>query len=397
MLLANEIFFILLLLLQSGSLSIAILHPIDFLALQSIHKSIHDMPGSKYMSSWVFTSDPCNFTGVSCNNDKVVALNLGEPSAGSPGLFGQIDPSIGNLSSLAEFTISPGRINGSLPPSMSNLKNLRFLGISRNYISGEIPTSFGQLKQLQTLDLSYNQLTGKIPDTIGALPELSNVILSYNRLSGSIPSFQSQYLTRLNLNHNDLSGPIPSNSLPSSLEYLSLSKNRFIDPVDKLLTRLTNLNYIDLSVNRFTGCIPNIIFTFPIVNLRLQKNSFDCPIQPVSQVNISIVDLSFNKFSGEISPMFSTVENLYLNNNRFTGEVSGRFVDGLIAAKMKVLYLQDNYLRGIEIKPAMQIPVHSSFCLQHNCMVPPVQTICPLKDGRENIRPSWECLQISKP
>ncbi|KAL0459594.1 UNVERIFIED_CONTAM: hypothetical protein Slati_0586600 [Sesamum latifolium] len=369
------------------------LDPIDFLALQSIRKSLNDMPGSNYFASWDFTSDPCNFAGVYCDGNKVIALNLGDPRAGAPGLTGRLDPAIGKLSALAELTIVPGRVMGSLPHTLSQLKYLRFLAISRNFISGEIPAGLGQLRGLQTLDISFNQLSGSIPFSIGTLPALSNVIICHNRLSGSIPPFVSQTLTRLDLKHNDLSGSLSPHGLPSSLQYLSLSWNRLSGTVDRVLSRLNRLNYIDLSMNQFTGCIPVNLFSFPISNLQLQRNQFYGPVQPVDQVNIETVDLSFNRLSGEISPMFSTVQNLYLNNNRFTGEVPRSFVERLLSASIQILYLQHNYLTGMEINPRVEIPVSSSLCLQYNCMVLPVQTPCPLKAGKQKTRPTAQCVQ----
>ncbi|PSR86277.1 LRR receptor-like serine/threonine-protein kinase [Actinidia chinensis var. chinensis] len=379
--------------LQCSLLAVAMLNPIDFLALQSIRKALHDMPGSNYFSSWDFTSDPCNFAGVYCNGDKVIALNLGDPRAGSPGLIGRLDPAIGKLSDLAEFTVVPGRIIGTLPHTLSQLKNLRFLAISRNFISGEIPATLGQLRGLQTLDLSFNQLAGSIPWSIGALPALSNVILCHNRLSGSVPSFTSHALTRLDLKHNDLSGSLSPTSLPPSLQYLSLSWNRLDGSMDGLLTRLHRLNYLDLSMNRFTGSIPGSLFSFPISILQLQRNSFTGSVHPVDQVSIPTVDLSFNRLSGQISPLFSTVKNLYLNNNRFIGQVPASFVDRLLAATIQILYLQHNFLTGIEINPTAEIPLSSSLCLQYNCMVPPVQTPCPLKAGRQKTRPTSQCIE----
>ncbi|KAF7121269.1 hypothetical protein RHSIM_Rhsim13G0020500 [Rhododendron simsii] len=383
----------LLCILQCISLAFAILDPIDFLALQSIRKSLDDVPGSNYFSTWDFTSDPCNFAGVYCDGDKVIALNLGDPRAGAPGLAGRLNPDIGKLSNLAEFTVVPGRIMGSIPVSISQLNNLRFLAISRNFISGQIPASLGQLRGLQTLDLSYNQLSGTIPPSIGNLPALSNVILGHNHLTGPVPQFGSQSLTRLDLKHNNLTGSFSPTSLPPSLQYLSLSWNRFEGPVDQLLTRMNRLNYLDMSMNRFSGFIPGSVFSFPITNLQLQRNAFTGTVQPGNQVSISTVDLSYNRLSGQISPMFSTVENLYLNNNRFTGQVPGSFVDRLLAANIQTLYLQHNFLTGIEINPTAEIPVSSSLCLQYNCMVPPVQTPCPLKAGTQKTRPTEQCVE----
>ncbi|KAI8522814.1 hypothetical protein RHMOL_Rhmol13G0025900 [Rhododendron molle] len=351
------------------------------------------MPGSNYFSTWDFTSDPCNFAGVYCDGDKVIALNLGDPRAGAPGLAGRLNPDIGKLSNLAEFTVVPGRIMGSIPVSISQLNNLRFLAISGNFISGQIPASLGQLRGLQTLDLSYNQLSGTIPQSIGNLPALSNVILGHNHLTGPVPQIGSQSLTRLDLKHNNLTGSFSQTSLPPSLRYLSLSWNRFEGPVDQLLTRMNRLNYLDLSMNRFSGVIPGSVFSFPITNLQLQRNSFTGSVLPGNQVSISTVDLSYNRLSGQISPMFSTVENLYLNNNRFTGQVPGSFVDRLLAANIQTLYLQHNFLTGIEINPTAEIPVSSSLCLQYNCMVPPVQTPCPLKAGTQKSRPTEQCVE----
>ncbi|PQM34982.1 putative LRR receptor-like serine/threonine-protein kinase [Prunus yedoensis var. nudiflora] len=154
-------------LLQCNPIAFAILDPVDFLALQSIRKSLDDMPGSNYFASWDFTSDPCNFAGVYCDSDKVIALNLGDPRAGAPGLTGRIDPAVGKLSALAELTVVPGRIFGALPQSISQLKSLRFLAVSRNFISGQIPASLGELRNLRTLDLSYNLFAGAIPTAIG--------------------------------------------------------------------------------------------------------------------------------------------------------------------------------------------------------------------------------------
>lgn len=367
------------------------LDPMDFLALQSIRRSLNDMPGSNYFSSWDFTSDPCNFAGVYCSANKVIALNLGDPRAGSPGLTGRLHPSIGKLSALAEFTVVPGRIMGALPHTLSQLNNLKFLALSRNFISGEIPATLGQLRGLRTLDLSYNLLTGRIPWPVGSLPALSNVFLGHNRLSGPVPPFLSKTLTRLDLKHNELSGSLSPNSLSPSLQYLSLSWNRFTGPVDRLLSRLNRLNYLDLSMNQFSGKIPGNLFSFPLNNLQLQRNSFSGPVQPANLVNIPTVDLSYNQLSGGISPLLSTVQILYLNNNRFNGHVPGSFVERLKDARIQILYLQHNYLTGIEINPTGEIPVSSSLCLQYNCMVPPLQTPCPLKAGRQKTRPTAQC------
>ncbi|KAI3936470.1 hypothetical protein MKX01_028100 [Papaver californicum] len=369
----------------------AMLDPMDFLALQAIRKSLNDLPGSNFFSSWDFTSDPCNFSGVYCVSDRVIALNLGDPQAGSPGLTGHIHPYIGKLSSLVELSIVPGRIIGTLPDTLNQLKNLRFLAISKNFISGDLHYSISELKNLRTIDLSYNQLTGSIPRKIGAFRSLNNLILCHNHISGSIPPFFSQSLTRLDLKHNELTGSLPRWSFPYSLQYLSLSSNRLTGPVDRLLTRLNRLNYLDLSMNQFTGGIPENLFTFPITDLQLQRNMFTGNLQPLNQVMIGTMDVSHNKFYGQISPLLSSVQRLYMNHNKFTGKVPRSLVENLMSANIQILYLQHNYLSGILINPMAEFPLSSSVCLQYNCMVPPVHTTCPATAGTEKTRPAVQC------
>ncbi|KAI3831361.1 hypothetical protein MKW92_053131 [Papaver armeniacum] len=369
----------------------SMLDPVDFLALQAIRKSLNDLPGSNFFSSWDFTSDPCNFNGVYCVSDRVIALNLGDPTAGSPGLTGHIHPYIGKLSSLIELSIVPGRIIGTLPDTLNQLKNLRFLAISKNFISGDLHYSITELKNLRTIDLSYNQLTGSIPRRIGTFRSLNNLILCHNHLSGSVPPFFTHSLTRVDLKHNKLTGYLLRWSFPSTLQYLSLSGNHLTGPVDRLLTRLNRLNYLDLSMNQFTGVIPANLFTFPISDLQLQRNMFTGSLQPLNQVMIGTIDISHNKFYGEIPPLFSSVQKLYMNHNKFTGKVPESMVANLMSANIQILYLQHNYLSGIQINPMAEIPLSSSVCLQYNCMVPPTHTTCPVSAGTESTRPADQC------
>uniref|UniRef100_J3M729 Leucine-rich repeat-containing N-terminal plant-type domain-containing protein n=1 Tax=Oryza brachyantha TaxID=4533 RepID=J3M729_ORYBR len=368
-----------------------ILDPVDFLALQAVRRSLDDLPGSSFFEGWDFTADPCGFPGVYCDGNKVSALALGDPRAGSPGLSGRLDPALGRLSALTELSLVPGRVEGELPESLTSCRNLRFLAVSKNLISGQIPDGLGGLSNLRTLDVSFNQISGTIPPSIATLPSITNLILCHNHLAGSIPSFpDSSPLIRLDLKHNDLSGGVPS--LPSTLQYLSLSANRLTGTVDSVLPRLTRLNFLDLSMNQLDGPIPASVFTLPLSVLQLQRNFFSGLLQPANDVTIQVVDLSYNRFWGPVSPLLAGVGQLYLNNNRFTGEVPARLVQELVGSGgLQVLYLQPNFLTGIEISPASSLPSSVSLCLMYNCMVPPVYAPCPLKAGSQNTRPADQC------
>ncbi|KAK8966334.1 hypothetical protein KSP40_PGU018646 [Platanthera guangdongensis] len=369
----------------------AILAPNDYLALQSIRKSLSDLPGSSYFTSWDFTADPCSFPGVLCRGDRVVALALGDPRAGSSGLSGRLHPSIGSLSDLAELSLVPGRVSGPIPSSISLCSSLRFLALSRNLLSGDIPPSISSLSHLRVVDLGSNLLSGTIPSLLPRLPSLSTLILSHNRLSGSIPAFaHSSPLIRLDLQRNRLSGNIPG-PLPASLRYLSLSSNQLSGRVDRILPRLVRLTFLDLSSNRLSGPIPGSIFSLPISYLRLQRNSFSGYLNPTSPVRTSYIDLSFNRLGGQIPADLAAAEWIYLDYNRFTGEVPSIFVDRVKNGGIRVLYLQHNFLTGMELGPSTGFPMLSSVCLQYNCMLPPVQTACPARAGQQKTRPPEQC------
>lgn len=368
----------------------AVLDPVDFLALQSIRKSLSDLPGSDFFSQWHFTGDPCSFPGVFCAEEHVVALALGDPRAGTPGLTGRLDPAIGRLSALSELTLVPGRVIGQIPDSISLCSTLRFLALSGNFLSGSVPPSLCSLRQLRTVDLSFNILSGEIPPSITSLPALSNLVLCHNRLSGKIPYFPSfSPLLRLDVKHNNLSGDLPS--LPLSIRYLAASGNSLSGQINSVIPPLTSLAYLDLSMNILTGPIPATVFNLPLSLLRLQRNKFVGPVVPQADVRIPVVDLSYNRLSGPLSPFLAAVGRLYMNNNRFTGELPARFAERLEAAGMEVLYLQHNFLSGMQMSPAAEIPMTTSLCLQYNCMVPPVDAPCPLKAGMQKTRPVNQC------
>ncbi|XP_074561862.1 uncharacterized protein LOC141818231 [Curcuma longa] len=370
------------------------LHPLDYLVLQSIPKSLADAPGAHFFASWDFTADPCAFVGVLCANDRVVALSLGDPRPGSPGLAGTLPASLARLPALSELSLVPGQVAGPLPAALPPA--LRFLALAGNCFSGPIPPSLSSLRRLRTLDISSNLLSGPIPAALLRLPELHTVILAGNRLSGSIPSPASPLL-RLDLARNALTGAVPP--LPPSLLYLSLAANRLSGWVDRVLPRLTRLNFLDLSMNRLSGPVPGAIFTFPVASLRLQRNQFAGDLRPAGQLAVAgaTVDLSFNRLTGVVPAELAPAGRLYLNFNRFTGEVPGAVAGRVVAGRMRVLYLHHNYLTGFGIRAGSALPAGTALCLQYNCVTPPAGTeLCPRNREPRTTRPPEQCTSGGK-
>ncbi|OAY70966.1 hypothetical protein ACMD2_17624 [Ananas comosus] len=235
---------------SAWALEATILDPVDYLALQAIPKSLFDMPGGAFFQSWDFTSDPCaGFRGVQCSGGRVVALALGDPRAGSPGLYGRLPPALSALSALSSLSLVPGRVSGPIPPALPLLPSLRFLALSSNLLSGPLPRSFSPA--LRTLDLSSNRLSGPSPPPSSASPSSPP---SANRFSGRVPgAVFTLPLASLRLQRNRFSGALrPDGPAPDGAT-VDLSYNRLTGRVP---AELATAGTIYLNSNRFTGDVP---------------------------------------------------------------------------------------------------------------------------------------------
>ncbi|KAG6543221.1 hypothetical protein Mapa_015472 [Marchantia paleacea] len=380
--------------------SIAQLSESDVRALQEIRNNLEDLPGSSFFSSWNFSSDsstnPCDsFKGVQCyvvdGVQRVVVLNIGEPTAGSPGLKGTLSEAVGRLTALAQFSIVPGAVSGSIPWTLGSLTNLQFLGLYGNKFAGNIPWQMSNLNRLQSVILTDNQLSGPIPDGVAKLPLLSTLSIANNKLSAELPDFSAATsLKHLDLTKNELTGKLPL--LPYGIKYVSLANNRLSGGIDRL-AGLRSLTYLDLGTNELTGEVLAEVFSFPLQYLLLDRNRLSGSLYIPLPCKIEVVDLSYNNLSGSVPTALAGVKNLYLNNNRFSGMVPPIYAFNLQSAVVETLFLQNNFLIGLtNLLPGMSLPADVTLCFQFNCGLPPLQSACPSRGGREDTRPILDCL-----
>ncbi|KAL3534789.1 hypothetical protein ACH5RR_003250 [Cinchona calisaya] len=395
-----------------------VISPIDLSALQQIKNSLTDIPSShtspskRFFTSWDFSSlDPCStFAGITCtspflNPRRVTSLILGTGLSDTLGLAGSLSPSISNLTELNQLVLNAGIVTGPIPTQLGNLRNLRVISLTNNRLTGSIPVSIFALPNLHTLDLSNNDLWGSIPPSLSHLDQLKVIVLGSNRLSGEIPNQLPVHLLHLDLKNNLFTGMLPR-KMPLSIRYLSVSGNRMWGPLNGLES-LSELVYLDLSMNRFSGTIPVSLFRSSLSSMLLQRNNLSggvtTPTASSSSLSSSsplslygegsIVDLSHNMLTGELpTGAFSGVETLFLNNNRFTGKVPEEYVQNLHTGGTTTLYLQHNYLTDFPMLSHMKLPDSVSLCLSYNCMVPPVGlTACPANAGEQLSRPAYQC------
>ncbi|KAL9356603.1 hypothetical protein Peur_049856 [Populus x canadensis] len=149
--------------------------------------------------------------------------------------------------------------------------------------------------------------------TLLSLNSLQNISLSGNQFTGRL---------------------VPALGSMSSLQYLDLSNNNFSGPIPGRIAELWNLKYLNLSTNGFEGGFP---VGLPVGFRNLQQ--------------LRVLDLSSNRFWGDISAVLSELINLEkvdLSDNEFSGgfsDISGENVSGL-ANTLHLLNLRKNKLNG---------------------------------------------------
>ena len=149
-------------------------------------------------------------------------------------LNGSIPATLGNLSELRRIELDENALTGPIPPQLGNLKKLTHLYIFENELTGEIPPELGQMTSLQVLYPEDNALTGQVPQEIGNLSNLTQLVLADNQLSGPLPDSLGQL---------------------TNLGHLRLRDNQFTGQIPRSLSSL-NIQYLGLSGNAFTGCLP---------------------------------------------------------------------------------------------------------------------------------------------
>ncbi|XP_038699733.1 receptor-like protein 45 [Tripterygium wilfordii] len=305
-------------------------------------------------------------------------------------LSGKLARTIANMSTLSTLVLSNNQFEGSIPTEFCKLYNLRFLDLSRNNLSGSIPPCFSDLANLEhvhlrdnklsgpiphaflncsglrVLDLGVNNFKGTIPNWIGNFMSLGALLLQANNLHGDIPLelCRLQQLNMLVLSSNNLSGHLPiclsnlslttgdllSYQEPDIYPYMGVFQNfedsfldlgdRFISPIHEVIefrTKSNSLNYtgnilddmygIDLSCNRFSGEIPIEFGNFSNVrSLNLSHNNL-IGLIPATFSNLKqleSLDLSYNDLNGRIPPQLIEVTSLavfIVAHNNLSGPV----------------------------------------------------------------------------
>ncbi|CAI8591339.1 unnamed protein product [Vicia faba] len=278
------------------------------------------------LSSWRNTNC-CQWQGIRCDNvtGAVVAVDLHNPSHVEFWLFDS-SPSKNEM----------WNISGELRPSLMKLKSLRHLDLSFNTFSGiPIPKFLGSLMHLQYLNLSKAGFAGLIPPHLGNLSHLQSLGLADYSLHvenlewvAGLVSLKHFTMDGVNLSSVATTDWVSAlNQLPSLMKLHLSSCQLFGQIPSPPSLNLTSLSVIDLSFNKFSSMIPDWL-----VNINTLQH----------------VDISNNDLHGKIPLGLRDLPNLqYLNlgnNENLKASCSQLLMKGW--ERIQVLDLSINKLHG---------------------------------------------------
>lgn len=306
----------------------------------------HVNRGSKY-TLWNSTDvSPCKWPGISCDGvgNRVTGVNLSGDN-----LAGNIFDSFSALTGLTHLDLSMNTIENAIPADMGTCQSLRFLNLSHNIIGGEL--NLTGLNSLEILDLSMNRLEGEIrPVFPGVCNNLVVMNISNNGFSGEIGNAfdRCSNLKYLDLSKNNLSGGLSFGF--DKLREFSVAQNNISGELPPwIFSQNCSLQALDLSENKFSGELPKEISNCKDLSmLNLWGNSFSglIPDEIGLIQSLETLYLGNNKFSSVIPDTLSGLTNLLyldLSKNNFGGEIQeifGRF------NQIKFLLLNGNAYTG---------------------------------------------------
>ncbi|CAN6247142.1 unnamed protein product [Urochloa humidicola] len=304
------------------------------------------------------TASCCSWEGITCDGDGVVI----EVSLPGRGLQGHISLALGDLTGLRRLNLSHNSLSGELPLEqfLSSSSVLLAVDVSFNCLEGELhelPSSATHGWSLQVLNISSNLFTGEIPsDTWKAMNNLVALNASNNSFHGWMPSSfcnsAPASVAMLDLSYNKFSGCIPAGlGKCSALKVLKAGNNQLSGVLPDELFNASSLDYLSFHNNGLRGILDGARLTNlrNLVHLDLGGNRLNGNIpDSIGELRkLEVLHLDHNDMSGELPSALSNCTNLTvidLKNNYFSGELTR--VDFSTLINLKMLDLLYNNFTG---------------------------------------------------
>ncbi|GKV26098.1 hypothetical protein SLEP1_g35451 [Rubroshorea leprosula] len=277
-------------------------------------------------------------------------------------LSGMIPQCFGKLSSMLVLNLEGNNFDGPMPETWESGNKLKAIKMGQNILQGRLPRSLSNCKMLEFLDLGNNKIKDTFPSWLGALPKLRILILHSNRLYGTISikvpktDFLFPKLRIIDLSDNGFVGTLPIDFLVrwnaitdldgQNATYLRAYNHYFMlnliiipyqFPYSMTITNkgrkmeyakiLEVFSAMDLSSNKFEGEIPEVIGN--LKGLQLLNLSNNILVGPIPRTlgyltNLEALDLSQNRLTGRIPTQLTRLNFLEVFNvshNHLTGPI----------------------------------------------------------------------------
>jgi Leucine-rich repeat (LRR) protein len=251
-----------------------------------------------------------------------------------------------------EFGIS------SVSCQIRNATSIVEIDLSGNELQGSLPGEIGLLStsKIQRIKLESNALVGAIPSEIQELTSLQVMSLIRNRLDGTVQSTIGELsnLETLFLSQNSLTGVFPvSVTNLVKLKDLDFSSNSFVVTIPSEIGRMTSLVTIALSRNALTGPIPTEISELTSLTT-LDLSGTDLTVSFVDGIGKALRSLQVLALSGRkifegsttiptLIGEFVSLTRLELFSSSFSGSIPSELGQ---LENLEYLLCNDNELTG---------------------------------------------------
>ncbi|KAM7491919.1 hypothetical protein LguiA_034840 [Lonicera macranthoides] len=280
-----------------------------------------------------------------CNLNTLEVLALSNNS-----FNGAIPQCLGNFSDrLAILDLRGNRFSGAIPTIFEG-KRLRNLNLHDNQLQGTLPRTLAKCSELEVFDVGNNQINDTFPQWLEILPNLEVLVLRYNRFYGSVDTNSSTEipfakLRIIDLSHNEFTGLLPSKYFRSFHAMADVGENE-MDQQYMQTTYEDYFYYINVVIKYQETELMRILTVF--IAIDMSDNKFEGEISSfIGNLNsLRALNLSHNNLVGRIPSVFgnlSVLESLDLSSNQLTGEIPQQLTGINFLA---VLNLSQNHLVG---------------------------------------------------
>ncbi|XP_058112250.1 receptor-like protein 7 [Magnolia sinica] len=312
---------------------------------------------------------------------------------------GQIPPCLGEIGdALIVLNLQGNAFNGPLPQTFKKGCNIQTLDFSRNQLEGQVPRSLANCKMLELLNLGNNQIQDTFPLWLEALSQMRILVLRSNQFRGTIghplTNHSFPLLQILDLSSNSFEGKLPSNMFKSLKAMMEENKSQS-SFLGKKIDDSYYQNRVSLVSKGLQMELVKILTAFTVVDL--SKNKFHGDISESIGVlkSLHVLNMSNNCLTGRIPTSFENLrelESLDLSQNKLSGEIPWQLIELTFLA---VLNLSHNLLIG-KIPQSQQFLTFSNESFKENLGLcgPPLSRKC--EDAKDTPPPALSTLKLER-